>query len=165
MWQLNFRFLFPTLESGILTGCGGTTENLDHSIFLQGVILTNAMLLFPLVTSGRVKRSQFTLGCKTEYTSLELDLMVLMGPFQLGLFYDSLIPELHSSKHHSLHQMLQWNSWKMFVILADIVSFTSVLKQLSHFQYNLLRITKKQNKNTNPESEAKGKLESFNPNN
>lgn len=47
----------------------------------------------------------------------------------------------------------------MFVILADIVSFTSVLKQLSHFQYNLVRITKKQNKNTHTESKAKGKFQ------
>lgn len=159
MWQLNFRFLFPKLESGILTGCGGTTENLDHRIFLQGVILTNVMFLLPLVTSCWVKRSQFMSGCKTEYTSLALDLMIVVGSFQLGLFYDSLIPELCSSKHHSLHQMLQWNSWKMFVILADIVSFTSVLKQLSQFQYNLVRITKKQNKNTYTESKAKGKFQ------
>lgn len=166
MWQLNFRF-FSKLESGILTGCGGTTENLVQNIFLQRVILTSVLFLLPLFTSFRVRVSQMRLRCKTEHTQIseELDLMILVGPFQLELFCESLILELCSSKHYSLHQMLQWNTWKLFVILADIFSFTSLLKQLSHFQYNLLWTTKKQNKNMSPESEAKGKLESFSQNN
>lgn len=46
MWQLNFRFLFPKMESVILTGCGGTTENLVYSMFLLGIILTN-MMFYP----------------------------------------------------------------------------------------------------------------------
>lgn len=103
-------------------------------------------VVLPLYTSLGVRRNQLRLGCKIEHTHT----------------HPSLMLELCCSKHHSLHQMLQWNSWKIFAILAEIFSLTSFLETTEiHFQQYSLRITKKQNKNIDSESEAKDKHGKF----